>query len=87
MPETVFDRPTKFDNTAPEKNDMKIDKEEIEYQGEQYVPPAMTLGAYMNRLWFWDLNRPVSRQLKSTDFVVRPLSMLKYPSVAFPALY
>ncbi|KAF5352100.1 hypothetical protein D9758_009385 [Tetrapyrgos nigripes] len=51
-----------------------------------YQPPPLTLKTYLNRLWFWDLERPPTRKLKPTDFI-KPLSMLKYPSVVFPALY
>ncbi|KAF5366023.1 hypothetical protein D9758_006738 [Tetrapyrgos nigripes] len=52
-----------------------------------YQPPPLTLNTYLNRLWFWDLERPLTRKLKPTDFAIKPLSMLKYPSVVFPALY
>ena len=47
----------------------------------------MDFKAYIHHLWFWDLDRPASRQINAKDFVVRPLSLLKYPSVVFPALY
>lgn len=89
MPETLFDR--RLEETLVEDSDFKEKIEEHEdvsiSSGEAYRPPPMDFKTYLRRLWLWDLDRPASRKLKAKDFVVRPLSMLKYPSVAFPAIY
>lgn len=93
MPETLFDRPTEgaTDEDLVEqitKVTGKRSKDEgTPIAGVPYVPPSMSLEIYFRRLWFWDLDRPDSRRLKATDFVIKPLSMLKYPSVTFPALF
>ncbi len=90
MPETIFDRP---DNSTEESFSDDDDKEkivEIENvltQGEPYRSPPMQFRTYMRRMWFWYLDRPASRQMKAKDFVIKPLSLLKYPSIAFPVLY
>jgi hypothetical protein len=81
MPETLFDRPTDDDGLKSST------RHQIHIEGEKHTPPSMTRATYLNRLWFIDLEKPSSRQLRAVDFVVKPLSMLKYPSVAFPALY
>ncbi|TFK45023.1 MFS general substrate transporter [Crucibulum laeve] len=91
MPETLFDRvnDASFDDELA-GNIGDTDSEDINpsrLRGEAYISPRMSLNIYLNRLWFWDLEKPAARQLKAIDFVVKPLSMLKYPSVAFPALY
>ena len=89
MPETLFDRP-QDDSTDKEvlAHNEKYDTQvEVSVVGSVYEPPPFTFKDYMHRMWFWDLDRPASRRMKATDFVVKPLSMLKYPSVAFPALY
>ncbi|KAF9478103.1 MFS general substrate transporter [Pholiota conissans] len=75
MPETLFDRP---DNDSTDN---------VSIVGDAYRPPLMEFSTYLRKLWFWDLDRHASRQIKATDFVIKPLSMLKYPSVAFPAFY
>ncbi|KAF8886030.1 MFS general substrate transporter [Infundibulicybe gibba] len=71
MPETLFDR--------PQEDGVK--------DAARYTPPPLTMSTWRDRLWFWDLQRPPTRRLRWSDFVVKPLSMLKYPSVTFPALY
>lgn len=93
MPETIFDRPTEgaTDEYLVEQI-TKVTGKGSEDDGAPiarvpFVPPSMSLETYFRRLWFWDLDRPESRRLKATDFVIKPLSMLKYPSVTFPALY
>lgn len=86
MPETLFDRPTTTELVYDLDDDEKIQPSE-EIQRERYIAPPMTLGAYLNRLWFFDLERPPTRRLRAADFVIKPLSMLKYPSVAIPAFY
>ena len=90
MPETLFDRP----ENEPLVEDMSDLKEKIEEHenisinsAEAYRPPPMDFQTYLHRLWFWDLDRPSTRRMKASDFVIKPLSMLKYPSVALPALY
>ncbi|KAK7472310.1 hypothetical protein VKT23_000430 [Stygiomarasmius scandens] len=88
LPETLFDRPRdtavvpNTHSTSPIKNSSPYTE-----AGQVYKSPPFTLKTYLNRLWFWDLERPPTRKLKATDFVIKPLSMLKYPSVVFPALY
>lgn len=87
MPETLFDGPDE-DNTNSSVVQDVIEKDEMPIlEPEPFEPPSMAFRDYLHRLWLWDLDRPPSRRLKATDFVVKPLSMLKYPSVAFPALY
>ncbi|THV06621.1 MFS general substrate transporter [Dendrothele bispora CBS 962.96] len=92
MPETLFDRPrdnaqTILPNTHSSPPLSPSSSPVREGVQQPYQPPPFTLKTYLNRLWFWDLERPPTRRLKATDFVIKPLSMLKYPSVAFPALY
>ncbi|KAF8058748.1 MFS general substrate transporter [Lyophyllum atratum] len=93
MPETLFDRP--YDNDTEMKTPEFDDGEESSskqehhttFVGEPFIAPPMTTRTYLNRLWIIDLARPASRRLKLHDFLVKPFSMLKYPSVTFPALY
>ncbi|KJA28812.1 hypothetical protein HYPSUDRAFT_211467 [Hypholoma sublateritium FD-334 SS-4] len=88
MPETLFDRPDDFaDQVSDEDKVIIAQLENISTPGEIYRPPPMTLKTYFHRMWFWDLDKPTSRQVKAKDFGAKPLSMLKYPSVFFPALY
>ncbi|KAF5366026.1 hypothetical protein D9758_006737 [Tetrapyrgos nigripes] len=96
MHAAISDRLTSESNDDDEKPAVQMaDKsskpESVSGQGQphyvSYQPPPLTLNTYLNRLWFWDLERPPTRKLKPTDFAIKPLSMLKYPSVAFPALY
>lgn len=91
MPETLFDRPVDEDHIAAEDIEEEGEKPNETMTpaiaSEYYVPPPMSLHTYLNRLWLWDLERPASRRLRAVDFVIRPLRMLKYPSVLFPALY
>lgn len=90
MPETLFDRPTNDADLVTyeaEDDDVLKSRQQDQIQGEQYVSPVMTKATYLNRLWIVDLEKPSSRRLRAVDFVIKPLSMLKYPSVAFPALY
>ncbi|GLB37958.1 putative major facilitator superfamily protein [Lyophyllum shimeji] len=93
MPETLFDRDPDVEThiTSPSELD---DGEGSTSQdgspfagGEPFISPPMTMKTYLNRLWIVDLERPPTRKLKPSDFVIKPFSMLKYPSVAFPALY
>jgi hypothetical protein len=90
LPETLFDRPQNRIKT--DLIGMEVDDNDVKFrqdlpQGERYIPPPMSWTTYLNRLWINDLQRPPSRRLKAKNFVVKPLSMLKYPSVAIPALY
>ena len=86
MPETLFDRADKVTQEIFADDKEKI--EEIEdVSSEPYRSPPLEFKTYIRRLWFWDLDRPTSRQIQVKDFGVRPLSLLRYPSVAFPALY
>ena len=88
MPETLFDRPDESTQEIFADDKEKIEEiEDILSPREPYRSPPMEFKTYMRRLWFWDLDRPASRQIKAKDFVFRPLSLLKYPSVVFPALY
>ncbi|KJA16133.1 hypothetical protein HYPSUDRAFT_321431 [Hypholoma sublateritium FD-334 SS-4] len=88
MPETLFDRPDESTKEIFADDKEKIDEiEDVSSPREAYRSPPMEFRTYIRRLWFWDLDRPASRQIKAKDFVVRPLSLLKYPSVVFPALY
>lgn len=91
LPETIFDRPQ--NRVGKELIGVEVDdSDELKFRqdlprGKHYTPPPMSWTTYLNRLWIIDLQRPPSRRLKATDFVVKPLSMLKYPSVTIPALY
>ncbi|KAJ8509294.1 hypothetical protein ONZ45_g8508 [Pleurotus djamor] len=100
MPETLFSRP--FSDAPSKASSQESFAEETgpkpvvqttedilakHQDDELFIPPPLSLKTYLNRLWFWDLERPSTRQIKRRDFVVKPLSMLRYPSVAFPALY
>ncbi len=88
MPETLFDRPDESTQEIFADDKEKIEEiEDVMSPREAYRSPPMEFKTYMRRLWFWDLDRPASRQMKAKDFVFRPLSLLKYPSVIFPALY
>ncbi|KAF8058742.1 MFS general substrate transporter [Lyophyllum atratum] len=91
MPETLFDRPphVETDITSPAIDDGEgsTGSKDIPFVGEPFIPPPMTRKTYLNRMWIGDQERPPSRRLKPSDFVIKPFSMLKYPSVAFPALY
>ncbi|KAF4620386.1 hypothetical protein D9613_000961 [Agrocybe pediades] len=82
LPETVFDRP---DQSADEE--VIVEKLNTSDPKEPYAAPSMSMATYMRRLCLWDLDRPPTRQLRISDFIIKPLSMLKYPSVTFPALY
>ena len=89
MPETLFDRPgdVAAEIIDEDKKENIDELENISIPEEIYRPPPMELQTYLRRMWLWDLDRPTSRQLKAKDFGVKPLSMLKYPSVVFPVLY
>lgn len=93
MPETLFDRPNDATPDTLLSLDAMTDVREggqrnrPKFNGKKYKLPPMKRITYLNRLWFWDLNRPSTRTLKRTDFLVKPLSMFKYPSVFFPAVY
>uniref|UniRef100_A0A8H7Y900 Major facilitator superfamily (MFS) profile domain-containing protein n=1 Tax=Psilocybe cubensis TaxID=181762 RepID=A0A8H7Y900_PSICU len=89
MPETIFDRPKERSTDENVLDDLKDSEERIEdaITGDVCKAPPMSLKTYIRRLWIWDLDKPATRKIKATDFLVKPLSMLKYPSVAFPALY
>ncbi|KAF8911596.1 major facilitator superfamily domain-containing protein [Gymnopilus junonius] len=89
MPETLFDRPREesTDKEVLEHVEKIEENAEISVVGRAYEPPALSFKDYLHRMWFWDLDRPASRRIKASDFVIKPLSMLKYPSVVFPALY
>ncbi|KAG6899458.1 hypothetical protein C0993_010137 [Termitomyces sp. T159_Od127] len=85
MPETLFDRAEKEVETTP--SDLEVDEGEIPPSiiGEPFKPPPMSLATYLNRLRL--LERRPSRQLKKNEFIIKPFSMLKFPSVIFPALF
>jgi len=89
MPETIFDRPHEYTDIEilGQSDDIEGERPNSLFSGNSYAPPSLSMKAYMRRLCLWDLDKPSTRQLKAKDFVVKPLSMLKYPSVAFPALY
>ncbi|KAF9012642.1 major facilitator superfamily domain-containing protein [Cyathus striatus] len=77
LPETIFDRP---ENSPPYSNHATGTLEEI------YSPPTFQWRVFVDRLWFWDRHRPKSRRMRRSDFFIRPLGMLKYPSVLFPVI-
>ncbi|KAK7472311.1 hypothetical protein VKT23_000431 [Stygiomarasmius scandens] len=81
LPETLFDRPRDIAHLT------SFNASTFSNTGQLYTSPPLTMKTYLNRLWFWDLERPPTRKLKGTNFVIKPLSMLKYPSAVFPALY
>ncbi|KAG6828840.1 hypothetical protein H0H92_006599 [Tricholoma furcatifolium] len=86
MPETLFDRPQSEVDVKALASDSDDGERQASFEGEPFQP-LMTLKTYLNRLWIIDLERPSTRRIKPTDFVIKPFSMLKYPSVAFPALF
>ena len=86
LPETLYTRPPgSYDEILINmtKNDG-IDTNKLLQQGEVYKPPSMKFRSYFRRLILWDISP--DRHLKGY-FIVKPLSMLKYPSVAFPATF
>lgn len=90
LPETIYTRsPGSYDEILAElteNNDLNgVELKEFLKQGEVYCPPPLKLRTYCNRLKFWHASS--ERHIKARDFVAKPLSMLKYPSVAFPALF
>ncbi|KAF7428915.1 hypothetical protein PC9H_008151 [Pleurotus ostreatus] len=90
LPETLFDRPltTGLDeNLAGSKGEVIHVESDTNVRQEPYASPPMSWRTYANRLCLWDLERPTGRRMEASDFVVKPLSMLRYPSVAFPALF
>jgi hypothetical protein len=90
LPETLYTRPpSAYDDVLADlaKND-ELDGTEIKEllkQGKIYRPPPLKFSVYLRRLGFW-FPSP-DRKLRAKDFILKPLSMLKYPSVAFPALF
>ncbi|KAG6846290.1 hypothetical protein H0H93_014837, partial [Arthromyces matolae] len=91
MPETLFNRPEgrpqETQNAVSSLSDAENEIKQAGYIGEQFQPPPMSFETYLNRLWICDMERPPERHLHLTEFVIKPFSMLKYPSVAFPALF
>lgn len=91
LPETLFDRPLITggldDSLTGSKAEVVHVESDVNVRPEPYTSPPMTWRTYTNRLCLWDLERPSGRRMKVSDFVVKPLSMLRYPSVAFPALF
>jgi hypothetical protein len=90
LPETLYTRPpSAYDDVLAglTKNDEldSTDIKELLKQGKVYQPPPLKFSVYIRRLGFWYPSQ--DRKLRARDFVVKPLSMLKYPSVAFPALF
>ncbi|KAF5355133.1 hypothetical protein D9756_005566 [Leucocoprinus leucothites] len=90
LPETLYTRPLgSYDEilTNISKNDDLdgTDIQELLRGGEVYHAPPLAVRTYIRRLGFWDIS--AERHLRRRDFVVKPLSMMKYPSVAFPAIF
>ncbi|KAF9446143.1 MFS general substrate transporter [Macrolepiota fuliginosa MF-IS2] len=90
LPETIYTRPSSsYDEALADlvKNDELDDAEvkELLKHGEIYHSPPFSLWTYFTRLKLWDVSP--ERHLKPRHFVVKPLGMLKYPSVAIPALF
>ncbi|KAJ3559989.1 hypothetical protein NP233_g11125 [Leucocoprinus birnbaumii] len=90
LPETLYTRPPgSYDEflTSIAKNDDVdgTDIQEFLDQGEVYHVPPMGFWTYVRRLGFWDISS--DRHLRKRDFIMKPLSMLKYPSVVFPAIF
>lgn len=86
LPETLYTRPPgSYDEILIHmtKNDG-IDTNKLLQQGEVFQPPSMKFRSYFRRLVLWDISP--DRHLRGY-FIVKPLSMLKYPSVAFPATF
>jgi hypothetical protein len=92
LPETLYTRPPgSYDEILT--NLVKSDSGDLDgaelnellQQGETYQTPPMKFWTYVRRLGFWDISP--DRHLKKRDFIVKPLSMLKYPSVLFPAIF
>ncbi|KAG6891024.1 hypothetical protein C0992_010997 [Termitomyces sp. T32_za158] len=85
--ETLFDRAENGVETSP--SESELDEGEMPPSsiiiGEPFKPPPMSLTTYLYRLRL--LERLPSRRLKKNDFIIKPFGMLKYPSVAFPALF
>ncbi|KAF4598858.1 hypothetical protein EYR38_007269 [Pleurotus pulmonarius] len=92
LPGTLFDRPPAVGNmdenlTSSPKAEVAHVESSANARGEPYTAPPMPWRAYIKRLCLWDHERPAGRRMKASDFVVKPLGMLQYPSVAFPALF
>lgn len=90
LPETLFDRPitTGLDeNLTGSKVEVIHVESDTNVRQQPYASPPMSWKTYVSRLCLWDLERPTGRQMEASDFIVKPLSMLRYPSVAFPALF
>ncbi|KAG9221335.1 hypothetical protein CCMSSC00406_0009975 [Pleurotus cornucopiae] len=91
LPETLFDRSLaieELDESLPcSKAEIVHAESSASIRREPYMAPPMLWRTYTRRLCLWDLERPTGRRMKASDFVVKPLSMLRHPSVAFPALF
>ncbi|KAG6873140.1 hypothetical protein C0995_002514 [Termitomyces sp. Mi166 len=87
--ETLFDRPESEVEvqTTPSETELDEGKNQPAFIGEPFKSPPMSLKTYLNKMWIFDLQHPPSRRLKKNDFIIRPFSMLKYPSVVFPGLF
>ncbi len=92
LPETLFDRPPAVGNmdenlTSSPKAEVAHVESSANARGEPYTAPPMLWRAYIKHLYLWDHERSKGGRMKASDFVVKPLGMLQYPSVAFPALF
>ncbi|KAG5733424.1 Protein HOL1 [Termitomyces sp. T112] len=88
MPETLFDRPEGQVQTTPgPQSEFYEGETQPPSAGEPFKSPPMSLKTYLNRMQIPDPQRPPSRRLKMNQFIIKPFSMLKYPSVIFPALF
>ncbi|PFH50454.1 hypothetical protein AMATHDRAFT_60994 [Amanita thiersii Skay4041] len=94
LPETLYDRSAVMAHEEEEASRTKTPESGCESDKLQ-EQPKFTLAVYIQRLRFWETGYAYRniipnhhhRKLHLQEFVIEPLSMLKYPSVAFPALY
>lgn len=87
LPETLYTRPPgSYDQILIDMTNTsdRIDTDKLPEQGEVYQPPSMRFRSYIRRLGFWNISP--DRHLRR-NFLVKPFSMLKYPSVIFPAAF
>jgi len=87
LPETLYTRPPgSYDEILIDMTNTsdRIDTDKFPKQGEVYHTPSMRFQSYIRRLGFWNISP--DRHLKRY-FIVKPFSMLKYPSVILPATF
>ncbi|PFH50474.1 hypothetical protein AMATHDRAFT_3957 [Amanita thiersii Skay4041] len=99
LPETLFDRSllVETEPSTPIPSKSLDNDTQSSSQNSFDERPQFTLSVYLKRLWLWDLGYAYSghnigskgprRKIRLREFIIEPMTMLKYPSVTFPALY